>query len=245
MEILVAEWTRHAVSQRMIQQAEENEMSVEKGSARWREAASVFTPAISQRSKPSRSECSSRSSKLSAKRQEAAVEVAAAEATLKVMEEMECERKELEFLKKENVEKVKAVEQKRRQPQCLEMVKQMNAAQARLKVYEQENNSDEDISDLLNEGINRTPESKSAPHPVSHCNSKIACLSLNPGAQPFTTRQDTSKEKRTIIAKQEDSIIILVSALAECINISHSPVPEPTVFSGDPIPRTGNCRFNH
>lgn len=74
------------------------------------------------------------SSKLSIKRQEAAAELAATEATLKIMEEMESERKTLEILEAENAEKQKALEQKRRELERLETVKRMNGARARLKV---------------------------------------------------------------------------------------------------------------
>ncbi len=72
-----------------------------KRSTRWSEAGSVFSSAASQKSKGSRSTCSS-SSRLSVKRQEAAAELAATEATLKVMEEMDRERNELENLEVEN-----------------------------------------------------------------------------------------------------------------------------------------------
>lgn len=60
---------------------------------------------LSQSSKPSCSVRSSHLSKLSVKRQEAAVELAAMEATLKVMEEMKCERKKLQELELEQKRK--------------------------------------------------------------------------------------------------------------------------------------------
>ncbi len=99
--------TCDAVSQRLIQQAQEclaeegNVKDPAKRSTRWSEAGSVFSSAASQKSKGSRSTCSS-SSRLSVKRQEAAAELAATEATLKVMEEMDRERNELENLEVEN-----------------------------------------------------------------------------------------------------------------------------------------------
>lgn len=89
----------------------------------------MFISAASQKSKSSRntaasqrSKCSS-SSRLSVKKQEAAAELAATEATLKVIKEMDRERNELENLEvenrqrlakqeAENAEKLKALELK-------------------------------------------------------------------------------------------------------------------------------------
>lgn len=87
--------TCDTVSQKIIQEAQENltaeedDKDLHRRSLHWSEAGSVFISAASQRSKHSSNRHSGRSSKLSVKRQEAAAEVAAAEATLKVMEEME------------------------------------------------------------------------------------------------------------------------------------------------------------
>lgn len=85
------------------------------------------------------------------------------------MKEMDCERNKLENLEvenrqrlakeAENAEKLKALEQKRWPLERLETVKKMNAAKARLKVYEQEINSDEDISDLLHDKKKETKKS--------------------------------------------------------------------------------------
>ncbi|RXN28128.1 hypothetical protein ROHU_019454 [Labeo rohita] len=144
--------TCDAVSQKLIQLAQEcladkgNVKDPAKRSLRWSEAGSVFISAASQKSKGSRSTCSS-SSRLSLKKQEAAAELAATEATLKVMEELDRERNELETLEAENrqrlamqeaenAEKRKALEQKRRELERLETIKKMNAAKAQLKVYE-------------------------------------------------------------------------------------------------------------
>lgn len=113
METFVKEWTRDAVSQRLIQQAQEclAEEGCVKDSARrstcCSEAGSVFISA-SQRSKGSRSTSSS-SSRLSVRKQEAAAELAATEAALKVMEEMDRERNELENLELETRQRVKAL----------------------------------------------------------------------------------------------------------------------------------------
>lgn len=160
--------TCHAVSVRIIEHASEILKEEECGkypakrSTHCSEASSVFQSSASHRSKRTGSEItrSSHSSNSSAKKQEAAAELAATEATLKVMQEMEREQRELENLEAqnrkrlaqqeaENAEKQKALEEKRRQIERLETVKKMKAAKARLKVYEQESTSDEEISDLL------------------------------------------------------------------------------------------------
>ncbi len=235
--------TCDAVSQRLIQQAQEclaeegNVKDPAKRSTRWSEAGSVFSSAASQKSKGSRSTCSS-SSRLSVKRQEAAAELAATEATLKVMEEMDRERNELENLEVENrqrlaiqevenAEKLKALEQKRRELERLETIKKMNAAKARLKVYEQGINSDEEISDLLHDNVEQR---KAAPKPGS-----LPELQLTPSQPIAKLRQFSAPQQTTRNATQEDSTTALARALAESINISRLPVPEPAVFNGDPL----------
>lgn len=240
--------TCDAVSQKLIQQAQEclaeegNVKDPAKRSTRWSEAGSVFISAASQKSKSSRSTCSS-SSRLSIKKQEAAAELAATEATLKVMEEMDRERNELENLEvenrqrlakqeAENAEKLKALEQKRRELERLETVKKMNAAKARLKVYEPEVNSDEEISDLLHDN---DKDRKAAPKPVSLPERQLAPSQPTANLQQFSAPQQTTRWHLTTNATQEDSTTALAKALAESINISRLPVPEPAVFNGDPL----------
>ena len=70
-------------------------------------------------------------------------------------EEQELERLEAENRKKlalqeaENAERIKLLEEERRQLERLETTKRMNAAKARIQVYEQDAGSDEEISELL------------------------------------------------------------------------------------------------
>ncbi|KAK7884949.1 hypothetical protein WMY93_028072 [Mugilogobius chulae] len=227
--------TCDAVSQKIIAQARENlaaekqEKEAPERSVHYSDAGSAFNSTSSQSSKHSSSnhtssKHSSHSSKMSVKRQEAAAELAATEATLKIMEEMESERKALEILEAENAEKQKALEQKRRELERLETVKRMNAAKARLKVYEKEQTSDEEISDFLHERNKqrKVTVSQSAPS------------QLNANAQPFAMPQVTTRSQPSNV-KQEDSTTTLAQALAESIHISRLPVPEPTVFNGDPL----------
>ncbi len=103
----------------------------------------------------------------------------------------------------------------------------MNAAKARLKVYEQGINSDEEISDLLHDNVEQR---KAAPKPGS-----LPELQLTPSQPIAKLRQFSAPQQTTRNATQEDSTTALARALAESINISRLPVPEPAVFNGDPL----------
>nr|XP_046258525.1 uncharacterized protein LOC124066303 [Scatophagus argus] len=104
---------------------------------------------------------SSRSSSLSSlKRQDAAAEAAANEATLEVFHEQEQHFKELQRLEAEdkrlqaereveNEKRRQMLEAKRREIERLETVKKLKAAKARQEVYAQSICSDEEISELL------------------------------------------------------------------------------------------------
>lgn len=202
--------------------------------AYWIETGSVFLSAASQRSSLSyqggkstnSSSISSRHSSLSsAKKQEAAAELAATQATLKVLQEMEREKQDLEILETENRQRLalqeaenaarqNALEEKRRQIERLETVKKMNAAKARLQVYKQEVGSDQEISELLHDCKPRQekPAHNLRSLPVHHMTQTAA-----------------------INAHQEHGTTALAMAIAESINASRLPVPEPSVFSGDPL----------
>ena len=147
------------------------------------EISSVLSSAISKgssscfqgsRSAKGASMRSRHSSRSSLKKQEAAAELAATQATLKVLQEMEREKQELENLEAENRQQLalqqaenalrqNALDEKRRQIEHLETVKKMNAAKARLEVYEQASSSDEDISELLHDSMFR--QGKPVPKP--------------------------------------------------------------------------------
>ncbi|XP_057714277.1 uncharacterized protein LOC130930379 [Corythoichthys intestinalis] len=177
---------------------------------------------------------SRRSSQSSTRKQEAEAELAATKATLEVLEEMEQEERELERLEAENrrklvqqeaenAERNKLLEEKHRQLKRLEATKRMNAAKARLQVYEQDAVIDEEILDLLHSHKSSEPSPK--PNVLPRHNTY---------SQPAREFPSTSHE----VARptfQENSTIMLAEAIAESINASRLPVPEPPVFSGDPI----------
>lgn len=104
------------------------------------------------------SNASSRRSSLSSLRKVAAAEVAATQAALEIMKEKERHLQELERLEAEdrqriaqqqaeNASRQKALQEKRREVERLEAVKNLNAAKARMEVYEQD--SDADLKALL------------------------------------------------------------------------------------------------
>lgn len=113
---------------------------------------------------------------------------------------MEEDRKRIALQDEENVARKKALEETRRQIECLQTVKKLSAAKARLQVYEQDASSDEEITELLH--------------------NHAAQQHRSPGA---------------IRSHQTDSVTVLAEAIAESINVSHLPVPEPSVFMGDPL----------
>ena len=205
--------------------------------APWTKTSSVFSSIESQRSILSHQGSSlghtsskgSRRSSLSSTRKLAAAELAATQATLKVLEEMEHEEQELERLEAENrkklalqeaenAERLKLLEEKRRQLERLETTKRMNAAKARLQVYEQDAGSDEEISELLHNhkllGHPPKPKTLLEHHRPSH----------------HTTSHEPARP-----TYQDSSTIMLAEAIAESINASRLPVPEPPAFNGDPI----------
>ncbi|XP_028277083.1 uncharacterized protein LOC114445917 [Parambassis ranga] len=206
----------------------------------WDGTSSVLSSAISSRfksrSKGSKSASSSyvstrHSSLCSAMKQDAAAELAATRATLQALKEIECEKQKLESLEVENKQRLalqeaeniarqNTLEEKRREILRLETVKQMNAAKARLQVYEQGDNSDEEISELLySTRLNQsTPVPKKERPPVQ-------CT-----ASPLVTQVQSASN-----SKPDNSAISLAEAIAESINSSRLPAPEPSIFTGDPL----------
>ncbi|XP_045065112.1 uncharacterized protein LOC123482227 [Coregonus clupeaformis] len=173
----------------------------------------------SQCTKSSHAQSSSRhSSRTSVSRQDAAAEVAANEATLEVLLEQECCIEELERLEAEAAERQKVLDAKRRQLERLEIVKKLKAAKARQRVYDQSECSDKEISSVLHQSVCMKEKEE-----VKH---EINLL------QHHSSPQDRAH------SKQDDSTAALVRALAESISAGRLPIPEPTIFNGDPL------RFN-
>ncbi|XP_030611515.1 uncharacterized protein LOC115798709 isoform X1 [Archocentrus centrarchus] len=204
----------------------------------------------SQRSSRVTSKCSSATSM---SRQEAAAKIAAAEATLEIIHEQQCQQAELlrleaedkrqiaeqtaeacrrrlrmeeeEALLKaklevENAARRKILEDKRRELERLEAIKQLSAAKASMQVYEQDENSEEEIRQLLHDcRLEREKESD-----------RIDYKGRNVNAPELPSPQHTVTQPL-----HDGSIAALARVLADSISASRLPIPEPTVFSGDPL----------
>ncbi|XP_029682376.1 uncharacterized protein [Takifugu rubripes] len=223
----------------------------------WPDAGSVFASSVSSGSH-SASKYSKANSVVSnvssAKRQEAAAEYAATQAVLKIMaeqeghqeklqrlevedeliaadqeaaavsrrlqaekEETECkierERKEAALLKQQEEESAarkRSVKDLKRELERLEELKRLNSARAKLQVY--------DEGEMLhNTELSTDMQATNQMNPVyQHTQSDSA---------PRHVVQDNSGE--------------LVKVLAEAISANRLPIPEPIIFSGDPL------KFNH
>ncbi|KAL7845029.1 hypothetical protein SRHO_G00235690 [Serrasalmus rhombeus] len=171
----------------------------------------------------------------SASRKSAAAEVAANEATLQVLLEQEHHIEELQRLEAEAAqlkakqeaeiaERQRLLEAKRREIERFETIKKLKAAKARQQVYEQSESSRQTSKqsqcsdDVINELLH-----KSVPVRIKE---KVK--------QELSPTQHHSPPQ-AVMHPAEDNTTALVRALTESINASRMPVPEPTMFSGDPL----------
>lgn len=198
------------------------------------------------------------SSRSSARRQDAAADVAASQAVLKVLQEQEKEQLEIERLEAEAKKKIaeqeaaavkrrlereaeevkrrmqreeeeakikaqleeehialqRTLEEKRRKLQHLEAMKDLSAARARMLVYNQENDKEEEQKDVL--------------QPEVVVDNKL-CAST--GSLP----QCMPPAPQVVTTSSNDSTAELVKVLAGALSANRIPIPEPTVFSGDPL----------
>lgn len=98
------------------------------------------------------------------------------------------------------------MEEKHKQIECLETVKKMNAAKAKVQVYQQEVGSDQEISELLHD----SKHWQEIPAPNSRS------LSVHHMTQAVT------REQPAINVYHEQSNTALASAIAESINATIS-----------------------
>ncbi|XP_062421503.1 uncharacterized protein LOC134132867 [Pungitius pungitius] len=232
----------------------------------WPDASSVFASTTSSVSSPNskRSRAiSNRSNASSIKRQEAAAEYAATQAVLKIMAEQDCQQEKLQrlevedrlivadqeaaartrrlqqereeterkiekekqeatLLKKqqeENAERKKSVEDLKRELERLEELKRLNAARARLQIYNEDTFQPEQELTSCRFELPMPEQAINQENPV------------NPQRQPLGEVAPSS------ILQNETGE--LVKVLAEAISANRLPIPEPTIFSGDPL------KFNH
>ena len=246
--------------------AHENDQSKIQGTVvelTWPDACSVFASSVSSASPPASKSNSIRSNVSSVKRQEAAAEYAATQAVLKIMAEQEHRQEKLQRLEaedqmivanqeaaaltrrlqaekeeterkiekekqeavllrkqqEENAARKRSVEDLKRELERLEELKKLNAARAKLQVYDENEISPEQGLKLQNSELPTVAQ---------------VINQVNPVYQHTPALQDVSQER----VLQDDSGE-LVKILAEAISANRLPIPEPTVFSGDPL------KFNH
>ncbi|XP_028316746.1 uncharacterized protein LOC114471941 [Gouania willdenowi] len=203
----------------------------------WPDLGSILNSTGSLSMPPShRSQCGSNHSSIqSIKRNEAAAEAAASQEVLAVLEEQDKEAAEIQKLEAEekqrlvqfefeNLTRQQAIQDKRRKLERLEEVKKLNAARARVKVYDQvEENSGSD---------NPMPDIK----PLVQLQSPNSTMqTLNPSSPPFIAQSQTATNQALPTSPSIQNNSDFVSMLAEAITANRLPTPEPAVFSGDPL----------
>ncbi|KAI2643068.1 Dihydroorotase [Labeo rohita] len=216
----------------------------------WPDSDSVFEATVSSiisatssKSK-SVSKMSSRSSHDSLQnRQKAAAEVAATQEVIKIMKtqhQYEEEIQKLEAEDKSNVRKIK-LEQKKKQVERLEELKRHNAAQARLQVYAE--NIDDDEGKMRSAPLLQQkqedylsqpsiPISLSQPVMRTQVTAPLNQPSYSPQRVPLTQAHVSQSDALAAFNKASND---LVRALAEAITANRIPIPEPAVFSGEPL----------
>ncbi|XP_061759712.1 uncharacterized protein LOC133554697 [Nerophis ophidion] len=115
-------------------------------------------------------------------------------------------------LEEEHIALQRTLEEKRRKIKKLETVKSLNAANARMLIYDQRSVKEE-RSDKLGDDFK---EDDQVSAPSSHLS---------------THRSSVSKVKKT----SNDSTAELVKMLAGALSVNRIPIPEPATFSGDPL----------
>ena len=212
----------------------------------------------SQMSKSSSSQCRSQT----AKKVEAEAEAAASKEVLAVMEEQEKEAAELQKLELEHFERQQAMEEQRRKIERLEEVKKLNAAKARVKVYDDAENISENQSVL--QSVKAASDSQALPNvfrrslqaldtsqvlyaegPTFNPHFAPVKVQHDVGTQPLSnTSQKLNASSPPFVpqAPQGSQVVPqphpnsdLVGILAEAISANRLPTPEPALFTGDPL----------
>lgn len=175
------------------------------------------------------------SSRISSKRADAEAELAAKQEQAKAMQgihdqqaklnRMEsdwkcCEAKMLAEIKQREMEMHLKLEEERKRLQQLQVNKEVKVAAARVKVY---NNL---------KGIIEGGDEEIDPRTHIGCQRTELTFQLNPETESFLPQQ-TFFEERELQPSQEN--VALAHAIADSLSIHRLPVPEPTIFAGDPL----------
>nr|XP_021322660.1 uncharacterized protein LOC108179640 [Danio rerio] len=229
----------------------------------WPDVGSVLD-STSSLSRPlsHQTKCSSTHSSIhSGKRNEAVAEAAACQEVLAVLEEQDREVSELQRLEaesklrmaqfeSEDLARKQAMQDKRRNLERLEEIKKLNAARARVRVYDQAE-GDIEAAELKQDALsvidNKVPDfisssfvhkSLPAPTQVLHASSP----SFIPKSQPVVHQDQNHLPQRTPqgslyspLMAQAQNGSDLVSTLAEVMSANRLPISEPALFTGDPL----------
>lgn len=251
---------------RIVIQNAQSQMQGKEEEIIWPDASSVFASSTSSVSFQSNNSKSIHSAVSSSKRQEAAAEYAHTQAVLKIMSEQEShqaelqrleaedklivadqeaaastrrlqrekeeierkiekERQEAALLKRqheENAARKRSVENLKRELERLEELKKLNAAKAKLQVYDA--NEFYPTQDFV-------PQNSEGELPTDMqiiCQASTADQHHPPPLRDETPRSELQNDMRE-----------LVKVLAEAMTANRLPIPEPSIFSGDPL------KFNH
>ncbi|XP_023815989.1 uncharacterized protein LOC111948234 [Oryzias latipes] len=216
----------------------------------WPDSESVFhssssstSSSMSYKSKVM-SDMSKRSSSDTVQRQLAAAEVAASEEVIKIMKTQHQREEEIRELEVEDAKKraqfltesatiKNRLEEKRKEVELLKEMQKHNAAQARLRVYA--------------ESIKDEDEEKPLMHThVKEDSSLLLPSFLNVHSRPFIPSKpmipsschappQASVTQIAASSSEQVASIELVKTLAEAITANRIPIPEPAVFTGDPL----------
>ena len=209
----------------------------------------------------SRSTKSSRLSKGSSKRLEASAELAVSKAKLKALEIEEQKRAELELKIKErqvkqeteakqrqlereseearikvesdleNIKMQQALEERRQNLKQIEAMNRVKIAESKIKAYEsdehEEESLDEETEDFLSIYNNREENLEREKH-IPHEREREKHISYEKSENPSITNRESRKNDL-------DNMTTFFRTLTESMNLNRLPIPEPTIFYGDPI----------
>lgn len=172
----------------------------------------------------------------SVKRNEAVAEAAAAQEVWAELGEQEREATELKRLEAEDKKQLaqfeseklarqQAIQEKHKKLDCLEEVKKLNAARARVKVYDQvEGNSITPFITPSQPVITQTLHASAPPFVPQFL------PSTSQAPSPLSLQLKLQVSATSTLMSQVQNSSDLVSPLAEAISANHLPTPEPALF---------------
>ncbi len=156
--------------------------------------------------------------------------------------EVENARKRAQFISEGTIRKIRLKERKK-EVERLEELKRHNAAQARLQVYAESIEADEGKMRSVPPLQHKQEDYLSQPSiPISLSQPNFSQPnqpSYSPQRFPFTQAHVSQSDA---LATSSEASNDLVKALAEAITANRIPIPEPAVFSGEPLKYT-DCKL--